>query len=69
MNRQLFSIILSIWMVGFIQVNAQTTEDTIQRPDYVLVIHGGAGAMERAAMSAEAEKAYHEGLLAALNAG
>ncbi|MDP2237294.1 MAG: isoaspartyl peptidase/L-asparaginase [Bacteroidales bacterium] len=39
------------------------------KPDYVLVIHGGAGAMERSKMSAEAEEAYKSGLMAALEAG
>lgn len=44
---------------------AQTTS----RPAYVLVIHGGAGAMERSRMSAEAEAAYHNGLREALQIG
>jgi len=39
------------------------------RPDYVLVIHGGAGAMERSKMTAEAEQAYLQGLSQALAAG
>ena len=39
------------------------------KPDYVLVIHGGAGAMERSKMSTESETAYKEGLMTALRAG
>lgn len=69
MKHQCFLFILSLWMFGLIEAHAQTTETFLQRPDYVLVIHGGAGAMERAAMSAEAEAAYHKGLLEALEAG
>lgn len=40
-----------------------------ERPEYVLVIHGGAGAMERSLMSPEAEEAYRKGLIEALVAG
>jgi beta-aspartyl-peptidase (threonine type) len=40
-----------------------------QKPDYVLVIHGGAGAMERSKMSTEAEAGYKTGLMEALKAG
>lgn len=69
MKHHLFLIFLSIWISGLIQAQSHASEDNVQRPDYVLVIHGGAGAMERAAMSAEAEKAYHAGLLAALEVG
>ncbi|MGQ0836196.1 MAG: isoaspartyl peptidase/L-asparaginase family protein [Gammaproteobacteria bacterium] len=39
------------------------------RTQPVLVIHGGAGAMPRAEMSADREKAYRAGLDAALDAG
>ncbi|MEM7659470.1 MAG: isoaspartyl peptidase/L-asparaginase [Bacteroidota bacterium] len=40
-----------------------------QTPDYVLVIHGGAGAMKRSLMSEEQEQQYRAGLQAALDAG
>lgn len=69
MKHQRLLIIWILWIFGLIEVHAQKTIASPQQPDYVLVIHGGAGAMERAAMSAEAEKAYHKGLLAALEAG
>lgn len=40
-----------------------------ERPDYALVIHGGAGTIRKANMSPEKEKAYTEALRAALEAG
>lgn len=39
------------------------------RPDYVLVIHGGAGTIKQELMTAEKEQAYRQVLQAALNAG
>ncbi|PKP52436.1 MAG: beta-aspartyl-peptidase [Bacteroidetes bacterium HGW-Bacteroidetes-1] len=48
---------------------SQLSEKSETKPDYVLVIHGGAGAMERSKMSTEAETAYIKGLLEALEAG
>lgn len=50
------------------QEDMTATAPTV-RPDYVLVIHGGAGAMSRDKMSAEDEKAYRAGLQQALDAG
>lgn len=40
-----------------------------ERPPYVLVVHGGAGAMEWENMSEQARKGYEAGLLEALAAG
>lgn len=40
-----------------------------QRPGFVLAIHGGAGVIDRAAMSPDIERAYRAGLAAALAAG
>lgn len=52
------------------QPAAQPTEtQTTSRPDYALVIHGGAGVMKRGGMSAEREAAYKAALQAALNTG
>ena len=44
-----------------------TTPPALRVP--VLVIHGGAGTIQRASMSAETETAYRSGLVAALEAG
>jgi L-asparaginase / beta-aspartyl-peptidase len=38
-------------------------------PDVLLAVHGGAGSVSRGDLSAERERAYHEGLAAALRAG
>lgn len=38
-------------------------------PDYVLVIHGGAGVITRTSMDAEMEKSYRDAMDAALNIG
>ena len=54
----LFLFIFSIFLIGQAQNNR-----------YVLVIHGGAGAMSRASMTAEMEKDYRAGLQAALDVG
>lgn len=43
--------------------------DTPARPDYVLAIHGGAGALKRAEMTPEKEAAYHAALDSALSIG
>src|SRR5436309_4151208 len=40
-----------------------------QSPKVALVIHGGAGTIERSEMTPEAEKQYRSGLEAALKAG
>jgi L-asparaginase / beta-aspartyl-peptidase len=39
------------------------------RPEFALVLHGGAGALKRADMTPEKEKAYHAALDSALNIG
>ena len=45
-------------LAGFMVFSCQPSQSSKPRPDYVLVIHGGAGAMERAKMKPEAEQAY-----------
>ena len=50
---------------------SQTSQETKDKEEnkYVMVIHGGAGTIEKALMTAEKEKAYTEALTAALQAG
>ncbi len=43
--------------------------DTVDTTKYVMVIHGGAGTIDRELMTPEKEKAYHEALTEALQAG
>jgi L-asparaginase / beta-aspartyl-peptidase len=61
----LFVVATAMLVSGCTRQKAEEAE----RPEYVLVIHGGAGAMERSLMSPEAEAAYRQGLLEALEAG
>ncbi|MCI4666616.1 MAG: isoaspartyl peptidase/L-asparaginase [Bacteroidia bacterium] len=49
--------------------NAQTTAEKKARPEYALVIHGGAGAIKKSKMTPELEKAYRAALETALQAG
>lgn len=59
--------LIALAVIGIVALApAARTADRVQP---VLVIHGGAGAMPRAEMSAEREKAYRAGLEAALDAG
>lgn len=67
MNKYL--LLLFVFFVIGIFSPFQSKSQTTERPAYVLVVHGGAGAMERSRMSAEAEAAYHSGLMEALQSG
>ncbi|ACT59022.1 isoaspartyl peptidase/L-asparaginase family protein [Hirschia baltica] len=46
-----------------------TTMESVEAQEWTLVIHGGAGVIERRHMTAERELAYHKGLEEALLAG
>ncbi len=60
-----------ITVLLFSCVNNSEKKDTlkIERPDYVLVIHGGAGTLSRERMTPEREKEYMHKLNEALEAG
>ena len=58
------SLLLAMLVIGCTITSAATPGKTI-----ALVIHGGAGTMPRAAMTAESEAHYREGLGTALDAG
>lgn len=60
---------LLLLLTLFLITDCAPQQPKTARPDYVLVIHGGAGAMERSKMTAEAEQAYLQGLSQALAAG
>lgn len=51
------------------QPMSDNQSQTAARPAYVLVIHGGAGTIEREKMSADLEKAYRQALNMALDQG
>jgi beta-aspartyl-peptidase (threonine type) len=50
-------------------VQGQTTKNQKSKPDFVLVIHGGAGSATRETMSREKEQQYIKSMDAALTAG
>lgn len=52
-----------------IKTSETHAEDALKRPDYAIVIHGGAGTIEKSKMDEATEKAYHEVLNQALDAG
>ncbi len=45
------------------------SKNSLNRPDYVLVIHGGAGVMDKKDFTPELEKAYLDKLQEALDSG
>ena len=68
MIRTLLSILIAMCIsCGSPTQTAQAP--TQERPEFALVIHGGAGAMKRSLMSGEAEKNYRAGLQEALDTG
>ncbi len=65
-------LVLSVFsLLVFLSISthssAQLNITSAARPDYVLVIHGGAGAMQASSMASD--DAFHKGMLEALNAG
>lgn len=56
-----------LWLlIGFLGVSAQTKNT---KNDILLVVHGGAGTILKSQMTADKEKAYTDGLTAALKKG
>ena len=62
-------LVATFLLFSFLHVSGQTINESPKKPDYALVIHGGAGAMERSGMTPEAEAGYRDGLMKALLAG
>ena len=58
-------ILLGVLILRSLAISCQT----VQRPSYVLVIHGGAGGIGRENMTAEQEEAYLSTMVEALGAG
>lgn len=70
MKKGYLSIVLSvIVMAACNETPNEPDKPTGSRPEYVLVIHGGAGAMKRDLMSPEMEEAYRKALREALDKG
>lgn len=62
------------FLMCIILLNACNQNQTLDKPseaipEYAIVIHGGAGTIEKSSMDAETEKAYHDALNAALDIG
>ncbi|WNJ18577.1 isoaspartyl peptidase/L-asparaginase [Pontibacter sp. G13] len=58
-----------IFITILILMLSQTPDSPAERPDFVLVIHGGAGTIKKELMTPELEAEYRAGLQAALDAG
>ncbi|MBP6183865.1 MAG: isoaspartyl peptidase/L-asparaginase [Saprospiraceae bacterium] len=58
-----------IAIIGCESEPKQSTNTTTPRPEYVLVLHGGAGAIEKDKMTPEMDSAYRGALHLALDAG
>lgn len=71
MTKLLLPILLIFTFITACKMEKEShiQEDVAKRPEYALVIHGGAGTINRADMSAEQEAAYLAALDAALEAG
>lgn len=58
-----------ILILGFLFSCQQTNQKMTKRPDFALVIHGGAGVIEKGSLTPEQESAYHASLAKALEIG
>ncbi|MFO8128419.1 MAG: isoaspartyl peptidase/L-asparaginase [Bacteroidales bacterium] len=66
--RQFFFFVFLLFLISCEQ-GAKKDTNAASRPEYVLLIHGGAGYGTRADMSPEREKAYHDILECVLDTG
>ncbi len=64
-----FKIILSVIMTAVIFTACTESPKQIEKPEYAIVIHGGAGTILKKNMTPEKEAAYIEKMQEALNAG
>lgn len=64
-----FKALCFVAVGGIVLSSCNNSEPDIAEPKYVMVIHGGAGTIEKASMTPEKEQAYTEALTAALQAG
>ena len=70
--NSIFALVLVAMVFNCTSKNDQTTNDIKvdkAKPEYAIVIHGGAGTITRADMTREKEAAYISALNAALDAG
>jgi L-asparaginase / beta-aspartyl-peptidase len=69
MYRILFFFIFMAFISCQQKDTVQKTEKINAKPEYAIVIHGGAGTIEKSNMDEATEKAYHEALNQSLDAG
>lgn len=62
-------LVLVLFVTGCGSSDKKTVSSPIKRPDYALVIHGGAGAIEQDKMTKEMDSLYRATLNQALDAG
>lgn len=60
---------LAAGLAAFTLASAASADHHAERPDWALVVHGGAGVIERGDMTPEREAAYREAMAAALERG
>lgn len=65
------TIVIIFFLTGLMSFQAcmQTAKKPVQRPDYVIVIHGGAGVIEKSSMTPVMDSAYRSTLSLALDKG
>lgn len=64
-----FKILFSVIMIAALFTACNETSTQVERPEYAIVIHGGAGTILKKNMTPEKEKAYIEKMQEALAAG
>ncbi|MBS4057907.1 MAG: isoaspartyl peptidase/L-asparaginase [Bacteroidales bacterium] len=64
-------ILITFLLTGLVSFQAclQTAQKPVQRPDYAIVIHGGAGVIEKSSMTPAMDSAYRSTLSLALSKG
>jgi beta-aspartyl-peptidase (threonine type) len=67
--KNIFKIFCFIFSCGIVTLSCDGTPFDIDKTKYVMVIHGGAGTIEKQHMTPEKEKAYRDALTEALQNG
>lgn len=69
MKTQFLIVLLFLCSLFSCKDSTMTTDNEVNRPDYAMVIHGGAGTILKKNMTPEKEKAYIDALNKALSIG
>lgn len=68
-SRFMLPILLLAVLLGSCKPGSSEEEEKAERPEYMLVIHGGAGTIQRSEMTPIMDQAYRAALNSALDAG